>query len=230
MGHDDSEKLFHYLKSREKLPDALLCGNDSIALGVMNVAKDLGLKIPEDLSIIGMDDTIYGTLSRPQHSFHVFDMILWAKVVFQKNLDLYLNCHMYETFCEEGKIKSITALQSTTEIIYHFEADYFSDNTGDGTLGALAGADYTIGHESKSEFNESLAPLEVNSVVMGSTVLFGTMDTGKPTPFARPEWAYEFNKKTLGKRAIKHLTHGYWWIELDGEIEESEDIMCRCYP
>ncbi|MFI3254901.1 MAG: FAD-dependent oxidoreductase [Eubacteriales bacterium] len=162
--------------------------------------------------------------ANPQHSFHVFDMVLWEKAHFQDNLDLYLNCHMTDVHHHNGKISSITAVQSTTEITYTFEGKYFSDNTGDGTLGALAGADFVIGHESKDEFGESLAPLERNEEVMGSTVLFGTMDCGKPTPFTRPDWAYEYTKEMLGKRAIKHFTHGYWWIELDGKIEESEEI------
>lgn len=162
--------------------------------------------------------------ANPQHSFHVFDLVLWEKVQFQENLDLYLNTELFNAQCQDGKIQSIQAIQTTTEIQYTFVAPYFADTTGDGTLADLSGADYTIGHEARAEFNESLAPEEANSDVMGSSMLFGTMDTGNPCPFVRPDWAYEYTKEMRGKRQIKHYTHGFWWIELDGEIEESEDI------
>ncbi len=163
----------------------------------------------------------------PQYSFYAYDTVLWEKVAFQENLDLYLNTSMIEVLMEEGeekKIKSIVAYQMNTEKKFQFSAKYFSDNTGDGTLGFLAGADYRIGHEAKSEYGESLAPEVANDVVMGSSVSFSTKDMGKPTKFVRPAWAYEYTKEMLGKRSIDELTHGYWWIELDGTIEDSQNI------
>ncbi|ONI47638.1 pyridine nucleotide-disulfide oxidoreductase, partial [Candidatus Epulonipiscioides saccharophilum] len=115
-------------------------------------------------------------------------------------------------------------VQNTTEIEFTFEAKYFADTTGDGTIAYMSGADYTIGHEARSTYNESLAPEEANNHVMGSSCLFSMKDAGVKSPFKRPEWAYEYTKEMLGKRGIPELTHGYWWIELDGEISETEDI------
>jgi LacI family transcriptional regulator len=43
-------------KLREQ-PTALLCSNDMTAIGVMRQAFELGIKIPEDLSVVGFDDT-----------------------------------------------------------------------------------------------------------------------------------------------------------------------------
>ncbi|GMA30322.1 LacI family DNA-binding transcriptional regulator [Litorihabitans aurantiacus] len=37
-------------------PSALLCGNDQMALGAYLAARDLGLRVPHDLSIAGYDD------------------------------------------------------------------------------------------------------------------------------------------------------------------------------
>jgi LacI family transcriptional regulator, xylobiose transport system transcriptional regulator len=37
-------------------PTALICGNDLQALGVYEVARELGLRIPQDLGVVGFDD------------------------------------------------------------------------------------------------------------------------------------------------------------------------------
>lgn len=37
-------------------PTALLCANDWVAVGVLNAARELGLAVPERLSVIGFDD------------------------------------------------------------------------------------------------------------------------------------------------------------------------------
>lgn len=37
-------------------PDALFCANDIMAIGAIDCARNLGLELPEDLSIIGFDD------------------------------------------------------------------------------------------------------------------------------------------------------------------------------
>jgi LacI family transcriptional regulator len=55
------ERLFAYeatleLMSRKKRPTAIICGHDQIALQVMSAAASLGLRVPDDLSVIGFDD------------------------------------------------------------------------------------------------------------------------------------------------------------------------------
>ena len=40
----------------KKAPTALLCGNDRMALGAYDAVKERGLRIPEDVSVIGYDD------------------------------------------------------------------------------------------------------------------------------------------------------------------------------
>ena len=43
------------LRSRSR-PTAIFCANDHMAAGVMKVAHEMGLSIPQDLSIVGFDD------------------------------------------------------------------------------------------------------------------------------------------------------------------------------
>lgn len=45
---------------------AVMCGNDLMAMGVINWAKDKGMNVPKDLSVIGYDDTIFSTISSPK--------------------------------------------------------------------------------------------------------------------------------------------------------------------
>ena len=40
----------------EKPPSAVFCSNDYLAIGVMEGARKMGLRLPEDLSVVGFDD------------------------------------------------------------------------------------------------------------------------------------------------------------------------------
>lgn len=46
-------------------PTALFCCNDLLAIGALQAAKEEGLSVPEQLSIIGFDDTILSTVTNP---------------------------------------------------------------------------------------------------------------------------------------------------------------------
>lgn len=50
------------LLSRRNAPTALFCVNDSTAIGAMSVARDLGLAVPRDLSVVGYNDTAIAAL------------------------------------------------------------------------------------------------------------------------------------------------------------------------
>lgn len=47
-------------------PTAIFTGNDEMALGVIEAARARGLRVPEDLSIVGFDDTQAARLASPQ--------------------------------------------------------------------------------------------------------------------------------------------------------------------
>lgn len=44
------------LIASDALPRALFCANDIIAVGAMNAARAAGLRVPEDLALVGFDD------------------------------------------------------------------------------------------------------------------------------------------------------------------------------
>lgn len=52
--------------SKQDRPTAVFAANDLIALGVMQAAEELGLRIPEDLSLVGYNNIAYAALPRIQ--------------------------------------------------------------------------------------------------------------------------------------------------------------------
>jgi DNA-binding LacI/PurR family transcriptional regulator len=51
--------------SQPVIPTAIFCGSDLIALGAMSALEEAGVKIPEDISVIGIDDISFASLARP---------------------------------------------------------------------------------------------------------------------------------------------------------------------
>ncbi len=173
-------------------------------------------------------------LRNPQHSFGVFDTILWEKTREQENLTTFLNTRFLSTEAEDGVIRAIHAHQMTTEKEFCFTADLFIDATGDGMLAAQAGAQVMHGQDSKAEFGESLAPDEHNDYTMGNSIMFTARDMGHPVPFIAPKWAYHYEDKDIpghlyhNNGTVEEATSGYWWLELGGDhrdsVEDCEDI------
>jgi LacI family transcriptional regulator len=53
------------LLSRERRPTAIFAANDEMAFGVMHAADEMGLKIPNDLSLVGFDGTAFSSFVLP---------------------------------------------------------------------------------------------------------------------------------------------------------------------
>ncbi|WP_419992614.1 LacI family DNA-binding transcriptional regulator [Streptomyces boninensis] len=49
----------------EEPPTAIFAGNDEIALGIFETARTRGLRVPEDLSVVGFDDTHLARMASP---------------------------------------------------------------------------------------------------------------------------------------------------------------------
>ena len=59
---------YHYafdLLALEDPPTAIFCGNDLMAIGVMEAVSELGLKVPEQLSVMGYDDQELARYTHP---------------------------------------------------------------------------------------------------------------------------------------------------------------------
>lgn len=54
------------LLDQARLSDALVCGNDLIAIGILRAMSGAGVKVPEDVLVTGFDDISSASLATPQ--------------------------------------------------------------------------------------------------------------------------------------------------------------------
>ncbi|AZO58233.1 LacI family transcriptional regulator [Mesorhizobium sp. M1A.F.Ca.IN.020.30.1.1] len=65
-GHDAVAKLFGNGRGRRGWPDAVFCGNDQIARGVIDALRERGIRVPDDVGVIGFDNwEIVAEATRP---------------------------------------------------------------------------------------------------------------------------------------------------------------------
>ena len=53
------------LLAQRPRPDAIVCGSDTIASGVLDAARGLGLRVPEDVAVSGFDDRSFAAHTTP---------------------------------------------------------------------------------------------------------------------------------------------------------------------
>jgi LacI family repressor for deo operon, udp, cdd, tsx, nupC, and nupG len=55
----------HALLRQQRVPTAVFCANDLMAIGAMRALKSVGLRVPSDLSIVGSDDEMLAEIYDP---------------------------------------------------------------------------------------------------------------------------------------------------------------------
>jgi LacI family transcriptional regulator len=61
----EGERICSQVLLRKEKPDAVVCYNDMVAIGFMGGAKALGIAIPDDISVVGIDNIPYGRFTSP---------------------------------------------------------------------------------------------------------------------------------------------------------------------
>ncbi len=166
-------------------------------------------------------------MRNPQRSASVFDLILYEWVLRESNITLMLDTHCYGVEMKsKNRIAAVLAFRPMTEDSFTIHASLFIDCTGDGRLGAEAGAEYRTGREGRGEFGEPLAPPQADNQTMGSSILFMAKKFRRPVPFTPPDWIRRFDGP-LPHRGIGSYEYGFWWNEWGGEkdiIKDGEEI------
>ncbi|MEM6378758.1 MAG: FAD-dependent oxidoreductase, partial [Bacteroidota bacterium] len=130
-----------------------------------------------------------------------------------KNIDIHLNWRAYNAVSEQNTIQYVDARHTSTGARIRFNAPLFVDATGDGWIGYWAGAEYSYGRESVHKYGEEWekwgelwSPEEPDNAVMGSSILFQTVENSKPVTFPEVPWALPVAK---GHQAVA----GEWYWE-----------------
>ncbi|MEX2511579.1 MAG: FAD-dependent oxidoreductase [Cyclobacteriaceae bacterium] len=116
-----------------------------------------------------------------------------AVVQAEPNISLHLNTHVYEAEMDGNTIVAVIGRNIQTNQEYRFEGKYFSDCTGDGTLGYLAGAEFRMGRESRAQTGESLAPENADDFTLGTSNLWASLEREEPSDFPETPWAIQFS-------------------------------------
>ena len=137
----------------------------------------------------------------------------------EENLTLYPSYKVYKVDCKGGKIKAVYAQHISTGEIIRFEAPIFSDCTGDGTVGYLAGADYSMGREGRDEYNEPSAPEKGDKMTMGSSVQWYSVENASKSDFPLFEYGLNFNEKSC-----ERVTMGEWTWETGMNYDQCKEF------
>jgi len=140
----------------------------------------------------------------------------------EKNIHLFVNMHAFKVQTQGDSIVAVIAKHIIDGSRLSFRAPLFADCTGDGTIGYLAGADYRMGREGRNQTGESMAPEKPDSMTMGTSVMWYSAQTKKPTGFPDCPWALQFTEESC-----QHATRGEWNWEtglLRNQITEFEYI------
>jgi len=59
------KQMKNFLENATELPTVVCASNDSVAFGAINAINEFGLKVPDDISVIGIDDHILSQYIKP---------------------------------------------------------------------------------------------------------------------------------------------------------------------
>jgi hypothetical protein len=137
---------------------------------------------------------------------------------------MFLNCSCLDAEMDGSRIVSVTGWQLTTYTYHTIKARMFADCSGDGVLAPLTNAQFRVGREARSEFNELIEPEVADNKTMGMTCLFQARDAGHPVTFEPLPWAHSFPADSdLPKDFHGYPVMGFWWVELGGEHDSIHD-------
>ncbi len=137
----------------------------------------------------------------------------------EKNLTLYPSYRVYAVDSKDGHIAAVRAqhIESGEQVV--FRAPIFSDCTGDGTVGYLAGADYAMGRESRDEYGEPSAPEVADKMTMGSSVQWYSVEEKEQREFPIFEYGLNFNEQSC-----QRVTMGEWTWETGMNYDQCEEF------
>lgn len=146
----------------------------------------------------------------------------WKKegiVASEPNITLWRGYRVVSASVCDARITSVDARSITDLTLVRLSAPLFADCTGDGNLGFMAGADYAVGREAESEYDEPSAPSVSDNNVIGASVQWHATDTGSGSAF--PEFSYGM---TFSDKTVFPKTDGRWDWETGWDKDMVDDV------
>jgi len=137
----------------------------------------------------------------------------------EKNISLFLNTRGVAVEKDGAKIAAVIGRNVETGVETRFVAPLVLDNTGDGAIGALAGAEFRYGRESKAETDESTAVEKADRQTMGASVQWYSVDAKAPVAFPDIAWALSFTDKSC-----ERVKMGEWTWETGMNVDQVADF------
>ena len=172
---------------------------------------------PESQRILAMDPVKSIHNAGPASNYE--DEKKLRVVEAEPTLRLFLDHHVVGVEKDGDKIAAVIARHIRTSRERRFGCRLAADCTGDGTLGALAGADHRVGREARSETDEPLAPDTADRMVMGTSVQWYATRGDQPSPFPECPWALAFDETKC-----QRTTKGEWDWEAGMNQDQVADI------
>ena len=192
-----------------------VCG--ATAHGMQRFARETGI-----MGELYVENQYRNPEGNPVH----WDEVVLDAVRAEPNILLFLNTDVHVVHANgpdaERSIDHVRGWTMGSELWTTFRSAFYVDATGDGLIGALAGARFRMGREAREEFGESWAPPIADRQFLGSTILFYTKDAGHPVDFVAPASAKDIATTPIPRtRIIRSGDRGahYWWIEWGGELD-----------
>lgn len=84
--HQDTSALAACYQSLAQQPEALLCSNDKMAILMCKALSQCGLRVPEDISVVGFDDIELSNMVNPRITTMRVDKLLMGKTAMERLL------------------------------------------------------------------------------------------------------------------------------------------------
>lgn len=94
--HDGGMLSIQALIRGSHFPTAILCGNDLIALGAISALEQAGIRVPQDVSIVGFDDLVFARLASPPLTTAAVPRTTLGNLAFQIISKMAANDHPRE--------------------------------------------------------------------------------------------------------------------------------------
>ena len=112
-------KVLEEFLREDELPEAIICANDSMAMGVCTRLKELNIRVPEDVKVTGFDGIEFEKYHNPRLTTAAYDLERTVKCVFETLRDIWNHKkkthNLYMSEVNQGRFSPLLRSQTFCE-------------------------------------------------------------------------------------------------------------------